>query len=142
VKAIAVASAYQNSAVASAAYTVTILPATQLAFAMQPPSPPSSVLLNTAISPAVQVALKDVNGTVVVNSTATVSLSLYSDPGDTSLGGTTTVNAVNGIATFADLTVGVIGTGYSLQAHTGLWPRASTLRTPARRSVPLGVCRC
>jgi hypothetical protein len=115
VEAIAVAPGYLNSAVASAAYALTILPATQLAFAVQP----SNALLNTAISPAVQVALKDVNGTTVVNSTAAVSLSLYSNPGDTSLGGTTTVNAVNGIATFPDLTVGVLGTGYSLQAHSG-----------------------
>jgi hypothetical protein len=115
VEAIAVVPGYLNSAVASAAYTITILPATQLAFTVQP----SDTLLNTAISPAVQVALKDVNGTVVVNSTAAVSLALYSDPGNTSLGGTTTVNAVNGIATFPDLTVGVLGTGYSLQAHSG-----------------------
>jgi hypothetical protein len=116
VNAIAVVPGYLNSPAASNTYTITILPATQLAFTVQPPS---SVVLNTPISPAVQVALKDVNGTTVVNSTAAVNLSLYSDPGDTSLGGTTTVNAVNGIATFSNITVGALGNGYSLQAHSG-----------------------
>ncbi len=115
VTAVAVASGFLNSAAASAAYAITILPATQLAFVVQP----SNEVLNTAISPPIQVALEDVNGNTVVNSTLPVTLSLSANPGDTSLGGTTTVNAVNGIATFPNVTVGNLGTRYTLQAFSG-----------------------
>jgi hypothetical protein len=115
VSAIAAAPGFLNSAVASAAYTVTVRPPTQLAFQVQP----SNSVLNLAITPAVQVAVEDATGTVVSSSTAAVSLSLASDPGDTSLGGTTTVNAVNGIATFPNVTVGSLGTGYTLRASSG-----------------------
>ncbi len=115
VKAIAAVTGSLNSAVASAAYTVTIPPATQLVFVVQP----SNAALNTPIAPPIQVALEDVNGTVVVNATAAVSLSLDNDPGNTSLGGTTTVNAVNGVATFSGITIGRLGNGYTIRASSG-----------------------
>jgi hypothetical protein len=115
VSAIAAVPGSLNSAVASAAYTITLRPPTHLAFVAQP----SNTLLNTAISPAVQVALEDSTNAVVTTATGAVSLLLYSNPGETSLGGTTTQSAVNGIATFPDLTLSQLGTGYSLQAQSG-----------------------
>ena len=115
VSAIAAVAGSLNSAVAAAAYTVTVRPATHLAFMVQP----SNAVLNTAIAPAVQVALEDSTNAVVTSSTDAVNLALYSNPTSTTLGGTTTQNAVNGIATFPDLTLSVLGTGYSLQAHSG-----------------------
>jgi streptogramin lyase len=45
-----------------------------------------------------------------------VALALSSNPGSSTLGGTTTVNAVNGVATFSGLTLNNAGNGYALQA--------------------------
>src|SRR5262249_33808502 len=45
-----------------------------------------------------------------------VTLSLNANPTNTALSGTTTVNAVAGLATFTDLSVGNVGNGYTLQA--------------------------
>src|SRR5206468_2050431 len=43
------------------------------------------------------------------------------------LGGTTTVNAVNGVATFSNLSLNAVGAGYTLQASTpGLASATST----------------
>jgi len=45
-----------------------------------------------------------------------VTLSLQSNPGGATLGGTLTVNAVHGVATFTGLTLNQPGMGYALQA--------------------------
>ena len=101
IQAIAAMSGALNSAVASAAYTITISPPTQLAFAVQP----TNSVVNGTITPAVQVAVEDVNGNVVTNATNAVTIALGRNPTEAKLGGTLTVNAVNGIATFPDLTI-------------------------------------
>ncbi len=118
VSAIAAAPGLLTSAVASAAFVVTVSPPTQLAFQVQP--------VNTGarapITPPVRVAVKDATGAVVTSSSAPVTLALQSNPGETTLGGTLTVNAVNGIATFSDLTVSQVnpaGTAYTLFASSG-----------------------
>lgn len=113
VSAIAAGPGLLSSAVASAAYIVR--PATQLAFQVQASNTP----LNTAITPAVQVAVEDSTGAVVTSSTAPVTVALYSDPNSGVLSGTLTVNAVNGIATFPDLKIDTLGTGYTLRASSG-----------------------
>jgi hypothetical protein len=122
VKAIAVVSGFLNSAVAANSYAITILPATQLAFKVQPVNTVATV----AITPAVQVAVEDATGAVVVNSSAPVTIALGANPGETTLGGTLTVNAVNGIATFSNLTIGALGTGYTLNATSGALPSVTS----------------
>src|SRR5256885_10806062 len=53
-----------------------------------------------------------------------------SDPGGSTLGGTTTVAAVNGVASFSPLTLDKTGTGYWLTASaTGLNPATSSAFT-------------
>ena len=58
----------------------------------------------------------DQNGNTITNSSALVSINFSADPGDTQLGGTLNENAVNGIATFADLNVATVANGYTLLA--------------------------
>lgn len=120
VKAIAAVPGLLDSAVASAAYVVTIRPPTQLAFQVQP----VDTALNTAITPAVRVAIEDATGAVVTSSSAPVTIGLRSNPGEATLGGTTTVNAVNGIATFANLTLSALTPGTTVNtlyaSSTGL----------------------
>ncbi len=114
VKAIAVAAGSGTSSIATASYTINLPPPTQFVFLVQP----SNTALNTAITPPVQVALEDATGTVVANSSAAVSIALASNPTYATLSGTTTVNAVNGIATFPDLTLNLLGTMYTLLAYS------------------------
>jgi hypothetical protein len=124
IQAIAAVSGALNSAVASAAYTITINPPTQLAFAAQPVN--SGV--GAVITPAVQVAIEDANGNVVTSATNAVTLAFGRNPGEARLGGTLTVSAVNGIATFPDLTINQIANNYSLNATSGnLLPVTSNL---------------
>ena len=68
----------------------------------------------STITPAVTVAIKDSNNNIVTSDHSNVTLTLSSG----TLGGTATVAAVNGVATFGNLTVSVAGT-YTLKATDG-----------------------
>ncbi|MBS1665413.1 MAG: T9SS type A sorting domain-containing protein [Bacteroidetes bacterium] len=85
--------------------------ATQLAITTQP------VLGNNGGSLSVQpvVEIRDAGNAKVTNSTAQVQIVIASGTGGT-LGGTTTINAVNGVATFTNLTfTGTAGQNYTFQ---------------------------
>jgi hypothetical protein len=69
----------------------------------------------------VQVAVEDVNGNIVAGATNSVSMSITTNPGGATLGGTLTATPVKGIVTFSNLTLSAAGTGYILTASaTGL----------------------
>lgn len=86
----------------------------RLGFVGQPTAGAPGLVLN----PVVTVAILDVDGNLVDDSTLPVTLSVASGPGR--LGGTLTVNAVDGVATFADLTLSAPGTYTLGAASTGL----------------------
>lgn len=65
-----------------------------------------------SIQPVVKVV--DADGNILTDSTAEVTLTVTNNRAE--LYGTTTVNAVNGVATFTDLYIGLAGTNYSLTA--------------------------
>src|SRR5438477_4458038 len=88
-------------------------PAAQLAFATQPPQTVEGAV---AIAPALRVALQDAFGTTVPGATQVVSLSLGTNPSGATLSGTTTRGAVDGVATFDNLSVDRPGSGYTLAA--------------------------
>src|SRR5439155_17112965 len=48
--------------------------------------------------------------------TGTVTVALGANPGGGTLSGTTSVAAVNGVATFANLSINKVGTGFTLSA--------------------------
>ena len=103
-----------------------------------------------AIAPAVTVEIRDGNGNVVTTSTASVTVAIGTNPSVTGvLSGTTTLNAVAGVATFSNLSINLSGVGYTLNARLrwlvgpassaftvtpGLVPR----RVPSRRRRPPG----
>ena len=63
----------------------------------------------------------DANNNVVANSSTSITLAIGTNSGGGTLGGTLTQNAVDGVATFANLTIDKIGNGYTLLAtSTGL----------------------
>lgn len=86
--------------------------ATRVAFTQQP----SNVTVAAAITPAVRVTIQDDAGNTATSSTAAVTLAIGANPGGATLSGTTTVNAVNGVATFSNLSLNNAGTGYTLTA--------------------------
>ena len=65
---------------------------------------------------SVQVEIRDANDNVATNSTETVTVAIGTNPSGGTLWGTTTVNAVNGIALFDDLSIEIAGDGYTLTA--------------------------
>jgi prepilin-type N-terminal cleavage/methylation domain-containing protein len=97
--------------------------ATKLVITQQP----ANVVAGAAIAPAVTVAVQDAVGNTVTTSTATVTLTISTNPGVSTLSGTVSATVVNGIATFADLSLNKVGTGYKLTAaSTGLTAAVST----------------
>src|SRR5437867_9912807 len=84
----------------STAFDITPGTATQLAFIVQP----SNTVAGAAINPAVQVTALDPAGNPVPSFTGSVTVALGSNPGGSTLSGTTTVAAVNGVASFSPLT--------------------------------------
>jgi Carboxypeptidase regulatory-like domain/Divergent InlB B-repeat domain len=94
--------------------------ATQLVFVGQP----SGVQLGNVIAPPVQVAIEDATGQIVATRTDPITLQIGANPGNASLAGTVTKNAVNGVATFSDLTLNQVGDNYTLVASTPQLPNA------------------
>lgn len=77
--------------------------------------------------PPVTVQLLDANGNLMTGSSAPVTIALGNNPAGATLGGTTTVNAVNGVASFSNLTLNKPGGRYTLVASSpGLTSATST----------------
>ena len=71
--------------------------------------------------------VRDAGGNAVTASSASVTLSLASNPGSATLSGTLTVSAVSGVATFSNLSLNSAASGYTLQATAaGLTGAVST----------------
>ena len=76
-------------------------------------------LVGSSIS--ITVDAEDAHGNLATTYTGSVTLALANNPGGATLGGTTTVNAVKGVATFTGVTVSAPGVGDTLKATaTGL----------------------
>jgi uncharacterized repeat protein (TIGR03806 family) len=100
---------------------------------------PTTVNASATITPAVQIAVRDAAGNTVTSSSATVTLALGANPGGATLSGTTSVAAVNGVATFSNLSLNNAGTGYTLVASsTGLTSAtSSTFNVQAQVTTPV-----
>ena len=95
-------------------FTVTPRPATKLAFVQQP----TNEAAGANITPAVTVELQDETGARVTTSGVSITLALGNNPGSSTLGGTLTQTTTNGVATFPNLTLNKVGTGYTLTASS------------------------
>jgi hypothetical protein len=84
-----------------------------LAFTVQP----SNVTAGAAITPAVRVTVQDARDNTVTGYAGDVTVAIGTNPSsDGQLFGTRTLAAVAGVATFSDLTIDLIGVGYTLTA--------------------------
>jgi hypothetical protein len=88
--------------------------ASQLAFAGKP----ADTVAGKVITPAVAVDVEFPGGAIVQNDTSTVTLAIASGPAGAVLGGTLSVAAINGVATFKNLVLTKAGT-YTLKATDG-----------------------
>ena len=113
-----VATAAGRSALASWPFDVTPFgTATRLGFTMQP----TNTAVGMPIAPAVQVCVQDGVGNTVTSATSSITIAIGANPGSAALGGTKTATAVSGCASFANLTLSAVGTGYTLTGTaTGL----------------------
>jgi hypothetical protein len=94
----------------STGFTITPATASQLAFSVEP----STAVAGTSITPAVQVSARDAFGNLVPSFAGNVTVGIGTNLGGGTLSGTTTVPAVSGVATFADLSINKAATGYTL----------------------------
>lgn len=89
-----------------------VAPATQLAFTVEP----TTTVVGRAIAPIVRVSARDALGRPTPGLTGTVTVALAVNPGGAILGGSRTVTAENGVATFFDLSLDQPASGYVLTA--------------------------
>ncbi len=94
--------------------TVVSKQATQLVVTVQPPG-----MVAPGAPFGLTVAAEDDAGGVDTSYGGNVTLTLASNPGGATLGGTTTVKASGGVATFSGLTLNQTGIGYQIQAGSG-----------------------
>jgi hypothetical protein len=88
--------------------------ASKLAFVVQP----STATAATTITPAIQVAIQNAAGVTNGSATGNITLSIASGPSGAIISGTLTRSAVNGIATFNDISIDKTG-GFTLAANSG-----------------------
>src|SRR5207245_4218693 len=86
--------------------------AAKLVFTVQP----SNAVAGAASAPAVQVAVQDAQGNTVTTATTSITVAIGTNPASGALTGTTTVAAVSGVATFANVSINNPGTGYTFTA--------------------------
>jgi hypothetical protein len=104
-----VATAAGLTSATSSAFNIVSAGPTQLAFSTQPPASKSS-----SSGFAIAVAVKDASGATVSGNSASVTIALTT-PNGAILSGIKTVNAVNGVASYASVSVDKAGT-YTLTA--------------------------
>jgi hypothetical protein len=94
----------------------------QLAFAQQP----SDAIAGATLSPPVVVDVEDSTGALVATDASNVTVAIAGGPAGAMLGGTTTVAAQNGAATFNNLTLSEAG-AYTLVATDGALSSATSI---------------
>ena len=77
-------------------------------------------------------------GNVDTNFSGNVAVALANNPGGATLGGTLTVTAQNGVATFSDLTLDQPGIGYTLQVSSNGLTSATTSAFNVQTSIAVG----
>ena len=90
--------------------------------------PPASLTAGTPFGLTVEV--EDSSGNIETSFNGTVTVALANNPGGATLGGTLTVTATNGVATFSGLTLTTAASGYTIVRHRHR-PRRRRSRPPS-----------
>lgn len=101
-----------------------------LVFTTTPAAATAGVSIDASTG-GVQVAVETSGGQPVSGNTDTIAVSLGSNPGGATLGGTLTASAVNSVATFPNLFINTPATGYTLVATDVTTPGTTATNSPA-----------
>ena len=121
-------------------FTVIGVP-TQLAFTAQPISTTVNNTIGSSPAGGIKVSIRDVNGNQT-SSTASVTIAIGTNFAGGTLSGTTTVAAVNGVATFSNLAINAVGAGYTLVASSGSLTGATSSSFPITLAVTTTAVSC
>jgi hypothetical protein len=88
--------------------------------------PPTGTVAGATIAPAVQVAAATSSGSIDTTYSNNVTVAIGANPASGSLGGTRTVSAVAGVATFNTLFITTAGNGYTLVATSSTLSSATS----------------
>ena len=121
------------SGVSNFATVATPTPALMLAFITQPASTQAGQTMSV-----VRVAIQSASGALVSLSDVPITLGFGANPSAATLAGTTTQNTVEGVATFNNLSINNVGTGYTLVASAPArsWRRRRRSTSPPGRRCP------
>ena len=89
-------------------------------------SQPSDALAGEAITPAITAELQDPGGHRVTDAAVPVTLALGANPGSATLAGTRTVTSSGGVATFNDVWLDKVASGYTLTGVAADLPPANS----------------
>jgi hypothetical protein len=101
--------------VASSSVTVNVGSPTQMLLTQQPANASSGFAIPT--QPVLRIT--DIAGNTVTSFTSAVTAAIGTQPGGATLGGTTSVNAVSGVATFTNLSISGSAGAYTLTFQSG-----------------------
>jgi hypothetical protein len=113
-----------TSPLASSSFTISPAVADHLVFTQQP----TTAVAGVAISPNILVVARDAFNNVATGFGGNVTTTISANPGSGTLTGTTIRTALSGVATFDNLKIDKVGTGYRLTA-------AATLGAPPTSAV-------
>ena len=123
----------------SSAFNITAGAAAKLVFTVQP----SNTAAGAAITPAVQVAVQDAQSNTVTTATTSITVAIGTNPASGTLAGTKTVAGVNGVATFASVSINNPHYGYTLTASatgvTGVTSTAFNVTAPEWATISAGA---
>jgi hypothetical protein len=114
---------------------VIIGPPAKVAFGQHP----TTSVAGLPIVPAVTVRVLDAGNNVVPNSSASIALAFGANPAGGALAGTLTRTAVNGVATFGDVSVDRFGSGYTLRATSAGLALATSAAFTVNWATPAGL---
>ena len=81
---------------------------------------PSNTVASTSISPALTVEVHDASDVLITTVSASITISIGTNPGGGTPTGTLTMNTVNGTAAFDNIKINKTGSGYTLMAVSGI----------------------
>ena len=112
----------------SSMFNITLGPVSQLVWSAQPTSSnitAGSAVLSPTATP-LQVTLEDAGGNIEVGPSLTVSITIGSNPGSSTLMGTTSATTTTGITNFNTLALNKAASGYTFTATSGVVTASSS----------------